>query len=313
MNQVAANTSPDLGKSLEQLVKNVEHLPVLPKVGSQLFQLLQDENRDAKKIAEVISVDPSLTAQILKVANSAYYKRVAEIEKMAMALCSGSMSRHKLHPDLGVELADVSAHLLMTAMLSNRLVGLFKFTMATPAEAYAIALLHDVGHLVLALNFPQELLQALNLSITRKIPLAQAERETWGVTHTEVGAWLVLQWRLPKTFSETIVYQDRGIPKRILMPEYLAILQVADRLSHEFQQKNPFDLSKQPPPLHESVLAFLKTNRVSWEGDLVDSLAKQNYDEFYEMRAKVSMLTQAAITFEEKAPEFLVRQPKRMS
>ena len=134
MSQAVSESSPKV--ALDELVKNIEHLPVLPKVGSRLFQLLQDENRDAKKIADTISTDPALTAQILKVANSAYYKRqnkistmkhavamlgMDEIEKTALALCSGSMTNHKIHPDLTVDLTEFASHLLMTAMLSNRL------------------------------------------------------------------------------------------------------------------------------------------------------------------------------------------------
>lgn len=140
--------------------------------------------------------------------------------------------------------------------------------------------------------------------------MTEAERETWGVTYAELGAWLAQKWQLPKTFSETIEQQDQGIQKRTMMPEYLTVLQVADRLSLLLQYRNPFNPSDQPAPVHDSILAFLKTHRVSWEGDLVQFLAQQNHDEFYELRSKVSMLTQATVTFEEKDPEFIVRRPK---
>jgi HD-like signal output (HDOD) protein len=129
----ARKTDPK--SSLEKLTADIEHLPVMPKVGTQLFQLLKDENRNAAKIAEVISTDPSLTAQILKVANSAHYQRqskittlkhavamigVSEIEKMALALCSGALNRQQLCSELDVDLSEFTAHSIMTAQLSSQ-------------------------------------------------------------------------------------------------------------------------------------------------------------------------------------------------
>jgi len=312
-------------KSLDELVSNVEHLPVLPKAGTHLFQLLQDENRDAQKIADVISTDPSLTAQILKVANSAYYQRrnkistlkhavamlgVSEIEKMAMALCSSAMTQQRLHPDLNVDLSDFTAHLIMTALLSSHLVGTLKVSMAVPAEAYAIGLLHDIGFLVLGVNFPDDLIKAINLAWNKKIPLRDAVKETWGVIPAQVGAWLIAKWQLPRTFVETLLYQDLGIPKRATMPEYLATLQLANRLCFAFNVKNPFEMQQETEPVPESLQNYLKKIGFTWDRDPVDEIKGSQYDAIMEMRSKAILLTQAAVTFEDKGPAFIVRAPK---
>jgi len=316
---------PDAKTNLEKLTADVEHFPVLPKVGTQLFQLLKDENRDAGKIAEVISSDPSLAAEILKLANSAYYQRqskiatlkhavamigVAEIEKMAMALTTGAMNRQKLSPDLGVDLSEFTAHLIMTAQISSYLVKAFKFSLATPAEAYAIAVLHDVGFLILGLNFPEPLLQAMNRCCTQKVPLRDAIREQWGVTPAQVGAWLLAKWQLPKSFIETVLYQEHGIPKRALMPEYSAILQVASPLATIFGLANPFEIAREPEAVPESTQAFLKKSGVEWDGDILSDLKGRYYDDLFEIKTKASLLTQASISYEEKAPAFIVRKPK---
>src|SRR5208337_4041806 len=58
-------------------------------------------------------------------------------------------------------------------------------------DCFAAGLLHDIGKLILATNFKTQYQQALNLVRSRNVPLGQAEREVFGTTHAEVGAYLL--------------------------------------------------------------------------------------------------------------------------
>ena len=312
---------------LESLVQNIETLPVLPKIGTELFKMLNDENRTAQKVSDVISSDPAITAQILKVANSAFYKRqhqistlkhaitmlgLSEVEKMAMALCSSAMSKHKLSPDLNVNISDFNAHLVMTAQLASRLLGIFKFTMSIPAEMYAIALFHDVGALVLGLNFPKDLKKVMDNIYKDKITFVESVKRYWGVTPVQVGGWLVAKWQLPKVFVETILFQNGAISKKILIPEYIVALKVANRLAAEFNLRNPFDSQEELEGLSDDILEFLKKAGVKWEDDLIAELIEGHYEDFIEMQNKAHMLTQISVSFVDKGTAYIVREPKHI-
>ena len=325
-------SSPDTIRQqvkIEKTLQNLEHLPVMPEVQFQLLKLLKDENRNAQKMADIISTDGSITGEVLKVANSAYYQRsnrisslkhaismmgMVEVEKISMAICSQSMSQCQLHIDLKERLPEFSAHVVMTALLCNHLVKQFKYTMTTPAEAYAIALLHNMGHLALAMNFPEEVLQAINHSYTKKIPSVQAEREIWGMSHADIGAWLMEKWNLPETFSQTLKHHHEEIPRKVLFPEYLVVLQLAIRLTVEFQLDNPFEGLQETSDLPGSTLKQLPKDLASTPEGPIKQLARQHYDEYYQMRTLACTLTSSTVEFAgSDQPTFIVRKPKPLS
>jgi hypothetical protein len=69
-----------------------------------------------------------------------------------------------------------------------------------------IGLLHDVGRLVLAANLPENFERAHRLALEKQIVHWEAEREVFGTTHAEVGAYLLGLWGLPETIVEAVAY-----------------------------------------------------------------------------------------------------------
>jgi HD-like signal output (HDOD) protein len=69
-----------------------------------------------------------------------------------------------------------------------------------------IDLLHDVGRLVLAANLPEDFERAHRLALEKQIVHWEAEREVFGTTHAEVGAYLLGLWGLPETIVEAVAY-----------------------------------------------------------------------------------------------------------
>lgn len=71
-------------------------------------------------------------------------------------------------------------------------------------EAYTSGLLHDIGLLILASKLPKEFMSALEYAAERKVSLFEAEKEVLGVTHSEIGAYLLDLWGLPDEVIKAI-------------------------------------------------------------------------------------------------------------
>ena len=73
-----------------------------------------------------------------------------------------------------------------------------------PDDAFVGGLMHDLGKLIFDLAMPEEYSQALNAAATRGVLLLDAEKETLGVQHVQVGAWIAEKWRLPAALKHSL-------------------------------------------------------------------------------------------------------------
>ena len=65
-------------------------------------------------------------------------------------------------------------------------------------------MLHDIGKVMLASSFADQYANAVTIAAERKIPMIEAEREVFGVTHAEIGAYLLGLWGLPISIVEAV-------------------------------------------------------------------------------------------------------------
>ena len=98
---------------------------------------------------------------------------------------------------------------------------------------FALGLLHDVGHIVLDLFFPELFIQALEKANAEGIPLDQAETEVLGLDHGEVGAILLSHWKFPKPIvNPTAAHHHDTRPEGVDEID-AAMLRISDLLAME--------------------------------------------------------------------------------
>jgi len=197
----------------QSLVDNVMQLISLPEIYLRLQRVIDDPTHTREQVAEVVAYDPSLSARVLRIANSSYYSFPREIETVASAVgiigeldlrnlvlatsVVGSMSALNCK---GVNIDEFWLHSLrcgINARLIARSVGGFN-----PEILFLAGILHDLGILVI---YQQDsaLAEAISRQIDEKHQLRdQAEREVLGFDHAEVGALLIEAWGLSQELSE---------------------------------------------------------------------------------------------------------------
>jgi putative nucleotidyltransferase with HDIG domain len=204
-------------QSLEALIAATSELRSLPSTTMRLMQLLDDAMVDATTVLAVIEKDPSLTSNMLKLANSAYYglrKRVGSarealillgnqtIVSLAFATSMGDVLRGPLK-GYGLARNEMWQHALGTAMGAARLATAIGGEMLRE-RAFTGGLVHDIGKLILNKPLSSEL-AALPEDCGFEC-LLETENGILGFNHAEAGAALAETWNFPSTLVRIIRY-----------------------------------------------------------------------------------------------------------
>lgn len=223
-------------------VENILELPTLPHVLIHLSRLVSDPKTDAKQVGAVLSSDPSLSAKVLRMANSAFYGMQSEISTISRAtVVLGLNTVHSLALTSSVlEMFDMEEiggiyftgeefwkHSIATACVSKIICE--ETGNCIPEEGWIAGLLHDVGKIVLNQYFFAEFNDIMVTVNERDLLFVNAEKERLGVTHCNVGKWVVEKWGLPPMFPEAIATHHNP-QKAEIAPALSMTVHVADIL-----------------------------------------------------------------------------------
>jgi len=240
-------------KLIEKTKREVEEigaLPTLPEIPMKIIQLIADRESSMDDISKIIERDPSLTANILKVANSAYYGMPQKVASLNLALTilglndlinivtSISIVRmfsSKKRAD-SFDRIKFWRHSFGCATAARMLAKEMRFD--TEGTDFVAALLHDIGKLIIDQYFHLKLRQIRNVREKDGATLLEAETSVLGVDHATLGSWLAQKWELPAILIESITFHHRPLDVLALatpshQPGLTAIVHLADILAHE--------------------------------------------------------------------------------
>ena len=195
---------------LQKLLGKLTRIPSMPACYQELQAALSSGDATFRDIGRIISKDPGLTARILKMVHSAYFglpRGVVNIDQAAAFLGTDFIKSLVLTLELFTkyEQAGISRafldrlfeHSLLVAGLTRALAKEGGLSATEREMAFTAGLLHDVGKLILAENQAEEYQSVMELQVTYNINIWQAEWRVFGVTHAEVGAYLLSLWGFP--------------------------------------------------------------------------------------------------------------------
>lgn len=192
-----------------------KHLPSLPQVLLNLMEACRNEEATFKEITQIIGGDSALTARILRIVNSPYYRRAEKIVRIEDALfqlgrdavrnIAISASIHQIFSKVNdrspFHMKLFWWHSLLCAVLARRLSE--KLSYKAPDLSFLTGILHDVGRMVLWVNFPEEYGKVLQAARRRSHLLLEGERRM-GITHSEAGSWLLNRWGLDASAVDAV-------------------------------------------------------------------------------------------------------------
>jgi len=191
-----------------------------PEVYLRLCELLNDPRATSEDMARVISTDPALTARLLKLVNSSFYRVPAPVETVSRAVTViGMLQLVQLTLATGVikAFAGISTMLIdMDAYWRHSIyVGVVARILAKragiddPELLFTAGILHDIGILIICHGVPDLAREALQRSQRENLPLYMAEHEIMGFDHGNVGGDLARAWQLSPRLEEAMEYHHR--------------------------------------------------------------------------------------------------------
>jgi putative nucleotidyltransferase with HDIG domain len=230
-------SQPVAPKTRSELLEAVDALPPLPAIAVRVMQVAHDPRSSAADLAIVVQADPGLSARVLRIANSAAYRRLVPITSIQHALvvlgfvearnvAVSSALASAYAPSAPGALFRMDAfwrHSLAVAFQGSKLARAFQ---VDQASVFTAGILHDIGRLAMFYADPAGLDQTVAQAIAHDLPLEEAERELLGYDASELGGMLAEKWNLPADIRDAIA----GATARAVTPHSLAgVVGLADR------------------------------------------------------------------------------------
>jgi diguanylate cyclase (GGDEF)-like protein len=224
----ANGLEPDLlTKELKKQLENCNHLPSPPGVASKIIELANDPEADMARIADVLALDPAITAKILRIANSPMYARQRKTENLRQALMviglnatislalsfSLLKSWHRKDETGGLDYPLYWRRALLAATASHALAR--TIGVKDGEELFLACLIQDIGMMALDRTVPG-LYEGLGADQIRQTALIARERERLGVDHAVVSGWLLDRWQFPERTQQVVAasHDPETIPKQ---------------------------------------------------------------------------------------------------
>ncbi|HXM41301.1 MAG TPA: HDOD domain-containing protein [Bryobacteraceae bacterium] len=213
-------------------------LPPFPAIAQRVLALVSHEDVAVKELGDLVKMDPSFSAELLRFANSALFGVRHEVKSVSQAIVLMGLDRIKTMATLvavnrmirsSVRIAalrKVWIHSLVTALIAEeaaRVTGLSADT------AYTAGLLHNLGTLGLMSAYPEEYSRMLEVTQEFGFNLLQTERDLFDIDHCLAGCYLAQDWDYPDELAAAIaVHHEDPVPKEVSLDN---VVKVSWRLS----------------------------------------------------------------------------------
>lgn len=228
--------------AIRTLVGRLDHLPSAPETYFELTRAAHRPDAGVGDFTAIVEQDPAMSVKVLQLVNSAYFgaaQKVSSVQQAVMrlgvellkslALSVHAFSALKVPPVKGFSIDSLQQHSLLTARLGKAIAA----DKTTGAEVFACAVVHDVGQLVLAMCMPQQCEQVLLEQARSQRPFYEVERELLGMTHAEVGAFLLGYWGLPLQLVDAVAFHHTPGEVPPDSVRTMAAVHIADALADE--------------------------------------------------------------------------------
>jgi putative nucleotidyltransferase with HDIG domain len=202
-------------EKLSHIMTQVKSFPGMPATAARLMPLLQNPDASASKIEDILKYDPGLTANILKLTNSAYFglpSRVSSVRQaimllgwkrllqLVMTMCMSALMKKPV-PGYDLPRGALWRHSVAVSVAADLIVK--SLSISDADEVFTAALLHDIGKLVLG-DYVQEDLEKIEGMVTKGISFEVAEFVVLGTNHATIGARILQNWSLPQELVNAV-------------------------------------------------------------------------------------------------------------
>jgi HD-like signal output (HDOD) protein len=227
----------------EAILSSLDSVPQIPAAAAQVLTLCQDPDTGIADIMQVLESDPGLTAETLRLANSAYFagpRSIATLREAGVLFGTNRIAQlvlaaaifplaRKPVPGYELEEGGLMDELVCVGVGAEELARVLERT--PPAHAFTVGLLHDIGKVALGAFVADYADEVRALSFDRGLSFEAAESELFGTDRCEVGAALLEMWQLPQQVVDGVRWHmdpdhavfGNEVPDLVHMARHLAL------------------------------------------------------------------------------------------
>jgi HD-like signal output (HDOD) protein len=244
------------------LASRIKVFPPLPSLYFRVLNELKSPDFSAQTVGEIVAKDLAMTTRLLQVINSGFYslpRRITDLTEAVSLLGQETVKsliigihlflQHEHIKPLYFSISQLWRHSTAVAQGARLITQIETGDHGRADEAYTAGLLHDIGKLVLANNFESQYNRVQKTARASGKPLWVVETEEFGVSHAELGAFILGRWGMPVALLEATALHH--LPGRLGSQEFSALtaVHVANAIEHELhgtQEENVPSTLDQP-------------------------------------------------------------------
>jgi HD-like signal output (HDOD) protein len=237
-------TAPEATDTAAMIAAAIGQLATLPEIALEVMRVAEDPQSTGDDLNRVLSNDPTLSARVLKIVNSAYYGVRREVTSISTAIAilgfgavksiavAASLTRmfRAGHVAGAFEARELWKHSIGVATASRLLATRCKAV--EPSDAFLAGLMHDIG-IIVEMQSCREAFTDVVTAVVADAGLGFRDAETryLGATHEAFGEALCVTWRFPLALQQVTAYHHRPLELPASERALAAIVHVADHLA----------------------------------------------------------------------------------
>ncbi len=277
----------------QRILAKVESFPGMPGAAATLMSVLRTPEPSISKIEEILRHDPGLTANVLRLANSAYFglcQKVGSVKqaiillglkKLFQLVLASTVGSIMGKPVAGYDLppGELWRHAIGVSVAAELLAESLNFQ--ETEMVFTAALLHDMGKLVMG-NFVKEDLREIENLAAKGISFEVAEAFVTGTDHAEIGARILKRWSLPDELVSAVRWHhdpdsakktDNGLLTDIVHVADVLCLMIGLGVGYEGLHYTPSTNVSKRLGLKPFQLESIASRTLKWVSELTDALS----------------------------------------
>jgi putative nucleotidyltransferase with HDIG domain len=222
------------GNDVRRRVQGLHDLSTIPVLLGKIVNTCKDENSSAEELYKIVSFDQALAERVIRMANSAFFGHSGQIKDIEQATfflgfdrirsIAAGMTVMRIFPSHGsFVVSNLWVHSYEVAFLASVLSE--SVPMTRPSECFLAGLLHDIGRIIF-----YDLSHSLFEEIETTDTMLEQERERFGCTHADAGAWFAEAIGMPNDIATVLRHHHRPSAAEDVR-DFVAIVSLAEALS----------------------------------------------------------------------------------
>jgi HD-like signal output (HDOD) protein/CheY-like chemotaxis protein len=258
--------------SVRKIVSGINSIPILPEIFQDLLKELESEYSSADSLAEKVVKDVAISTQLMKLTNSAYFSLPVHATTpkkaifflgfenvKAIVLLGGVFDLFKTNQKLTKVAETLNKRSLQLGILTRAIASADNASKEEQEQAFCAGLVSHIGTLLLVANWPDKFAEIVSLVENQGLSISTAEHQVIGVTHGELGAYLLGLWGFKDPIVEAVAFHH--IPGQCIAhsPKVLIALHMAQHLLR-VEQKPELEESRIDQSLDEEFISSHNKN-----------------------------------------------------